>query len=87
MIILIVPNEEKEGWHYLVIKKLLILVTNNIYCLHYLHSFRIENELKSHESVSKNKHFCGILLANELKSHKRVCKNKHCLRNSIGFPK
>ena len=24
--ILIIPNEEKEGWHYLVIKKLLALL-------------------------------------------------------------
>ena len=34
----------------------------NFYCLHCLHSFRVENELKSHEKVCKNKYFCGISL-------------------------
>ena len=32
------------------------------YSLNCLHSFRAENKLKSLEKVSKNKHFCGIVM-------------------------
>ena len=28
----------------------------------YLHSFRTENKLKSHEKICKNKDFCGIVM-------------------------
>ena len=67
-----IPNEEKEGWHYLTVKKLSALprgITSkddgDFYCLNCLHSFRAENKLKSHEKVCKNKDFCGIALASE----------------------
>ena len=30
-----------------------------------IHSFRIENKLKSHEKVCKNKDFCGIVMPSE----------------------
>ena len=37
----------------------------DFYCLNYLHSFRTENKLKSHEKVCKNKDFCGIVMTSE----------------------
>ena len=53
-----IPNEEKEGWHYLAVKKLSALLheitskyKGNFYCLNCLCSFRTENKLKSHESM------------------------------------
>ena len=33
--------------------------------MNYLHSFRTENELKSHEKVCKNKDFCEIVMPSE----------------------
>ena len=53
-----IPNEEKEGWHYLEVKKLSILLRKitskyhgDFYCLNCLHSFRTENKLKCHEKI------------------------------------
>ena len=49
-----VPNEEKERSHYLVVKKLSALLyritskKGDFYCLNCLNSFRTENKLKSH---------------------------------------
>ena len=68
-----IPNEEKEGCHYLALKKLstLLRVITSIhhakfyFYLNYLHSFKAENELKSHEKVSKNNFFCGIVMPSE----------------------
>ena len=64
-----IPNGEKEGWHYLAVKKLSALLRwitskhdGDFYCLNYLHSFRTENKLKSHEKLFKNKNFCGIVM-------------------------
>ena len=37
----------------------------DFYCLNCLHSFRTENELKSHEKVCKNKKFSGIVMLSE----------------------
>ena len=65
IILLMIPNEEKEGWHYLAVKILPALLHRIIYCLNCLHSFRTENKLKSHEKVCKNKHFCGIAMPSE----------------------
>ena len=70
IILLIIPNEEKEGlWHYLAVKKLSTLLrgitskqNGDLYCLNCLHSFRTENKLKSHEKVCKNKDFGGIVM-------------------------
>ena len=58
-----IPNEEKEGWHYLAVKKLLLRgITlkhhGDFYCLYCLHSFR-------KEKVHKNKDFCGIVMPSE----------------------
>ena len=36
------------------------------YCLNYLHSFRTENKLKSHEKAcKKSKDFCGFVMRSE----------------------
>ena len=37
----------------------------DFYCLNCLHSFRIENKLKSREKICKNKDFCGIVTPSE----------------------
>ena len=72
MILLMIPNEEKEGWHYLAVKKLSALlhgITSNhkgdFYCLNCLHSFRSKNKFKFHEKVCKNKDFCGSVMSSE----------------------
>ena len=48
-----IPNEEKEGWHYLAVKKLSALLhritlknKDDFYCLNCLYSFRTENKIK-----------------------------------------
>ena len=72
VILLIILNEEKEGWHYLAGKKLSALLhgiiskhKGDFYCLNCLHYFRTENKLKSHEKLSKSKDFCGIVMPSE----------------------
>ena len=56
-----IPNDEKEGWHYLAGKKLstlLKVITSKHhvdFCLSCLHSFRAKSKRKSHEKVCKNK--------------------------------
>ena len=68
-ILLIIPNEEKEGWHYLAVKKLSVLLRGitskhhgDLLCLNCIHSFRTENKVKFHEKVCKNKDFYGIVI-------------------------
>ena len=73
IILLMIPNKEKEGrWHYFAVKKLSTLLhgitskhKGDFYCLNCLHSFRTENKFKSQEKVCKNKDFCGIVLPPE----------------------
>ena len=72
IIVLMIPNEEKEGWHYLAVQKLSALLhgitskhRGDFYCLNCLHSFRTKNKLKSHEKVCENKDFCGIVTLSE----------------------
>ena len=75
-----IPNEENEGheaksegqWHYLAVIKLSTLLRGTTskhhsdFCsLNCLHSFRTQNELKSHEKACKNKDFCGIVFPSE----------------------
>ena len=60
IILLMIPNEENEGWHYLAVKKLRGIISKydgDFCCFSYLHSFRTENKLKSHEKVCKNNFF------------------------------
>ena len=72
VILLTISNEEKKGWHYLVVKKLSTLLRgisskhhSCFYCLNCLHCFRIGNKRKSHEKVCKNKVFCRNVIASE----------------------
>ena len=67
-----IPNEEKEGCHYLPVNKLSTLLhgitlkhKGDFYCLNFLHYFRTENKLESQEKVCKNKDFCGTVLPSE----------------------
>ena len=67
-----IPNKEKEGCSYLAGKETISIITwNNVLifgdfcCLNFLHSFRIENKLKSHEKVCKNKDSCRIVMPSE----------------------
>ena len=60
-----IPSEEKDGWHYLVVKKLPILLrvitskyNGDFYCLNCFHSFRTENKLKSYEKYVK---YCNVI--------------------------
>ena len=75
IILLMIPNEEKEGWHYFAVKKsytLLRGVTSkhdgNFYCFNCHHSFRTKNKLKSHKKVCKNKDFCRIVMPSKKNS-------------------
>ena len=65
-------NEEKEGCHYLPVKKISALLPEIIlkhkgdfYCLNFLHSVRTENKLRYHQKVCKNKDFRGIVIPSE----------------------
>ena len=64
IILLMIPNKEKEGCHYLAVKKIFTLLreitskhNGDFYCFNCLHTFRTENKLKSHEKLCKNKVF------------------------------
>ena len=69
-----IPNEEneKEGWHHLAVKKLSALLcrktsnhNGNFCCLNCLHSFKMENKLKSHEKTFKEKGFSSTEMPSE----------------------
>ena len=58
ILLIMIPNEEKEGWYYIAVKKvqkIYIIKSNGIknrgdfYCLSCLHSFKTGSTLKSHE--------------------------------------
>ena len=64
IILLMIPNKEKEGCHYLAVKKIFTLLrgitskhNGDFYCFNCLQTFRTENKLKSHEKLCKNKVF------------------------------
>ena len=71
IILLMIPNEEKEGWYFLAVKTksaLLRGITSKhggFYCLKCFHYFRKEKKLKAHEEARKKKDFCGIVLPSE----------------------
>ena len=73
MILLMITNEEKEGWHDLTIKKpstSLRRITSkrhgDFYYLNCLNFFRTEKKFKSHKKICKNKDFCGIVMLSEI---------------------
>ena len=66
IIVLTIPNEEKEGWHYLAVTKLLPLFRGIMSkyhvvfcCLNCVHNFATKNKLESPEKVCKKKDFCA----------------------------
>ena len=68
-LLLIIPNEEKEGWHYHAVKKLSALLTritskhdDKYHCLDCCPSSKTKRNLKYHENAHKSKVFCGILM-------------------------
>ena len=67
-----IPNEEREGWHYFAVKRFSTLLRGIIsknhgdfYCMNCVHSFKTKNKVKSQEKVWKNKEFCGIAMPSE----------------------
>ena len=68
---LLIPNEEKEGWYYLPVKKNNCTTKkNNLKTWCWLlpldsQPFRKENKLNSHEKLGKNKDFCEIAMPSE----------------------
>ena len=74
IILLMIPKEEKEGWHYLAVKKLSTLLRGikskhhgDFYCLICLHSIRTEKVCKKYVNgkACKNKDFCGFVMSSE----------------------
>ena len=69
IILVMIPNEENEGWHYLAVKRTVYIGAlkyhGNFFYLNCLYSFRTENKLKFHEKVCINKYFCGIVISSE----------------------
>ena len=62
IILLTIPNEEKEGYIQSCSKKAIYIINRNeiktscnFYCLNCLHRFRTQNKRKSHEKVCKIK--------------------------------
>ena len=68
-----IPNQEKEDWHYLAVKNLSALLhgvtskhKGDFHSLNCLNSFRTENKLTSFEKVCKNKDFYGMVMPSEI---------------------
>ena len=65
IVLLMITKKEKEGWHYLAVKKLYPILHGitskhmDDFCLNCLHYLRRENEKK----VCKNKDLCGIAMS------------------------
>ena len=72
IIILAIPNIEKENWYYLAVKNLSAFLRGinskhdgDFYSLNYLQFFRTENKLKFQKKVCKNKDFCGTVRSSQ----------------------
>ena len=60
---LIISNREKK---LSALLRGITSKTNGIfYCMNYLHSFRTNNELESHQKVCVNKDFCNVIMSSE----------------------
>ena len=75
-----------KKWHYFWQKKLFALLRETSWkhdddycCVNCLHSFRIENKLKSHENICKNHGYCYIKMSEK---DKNILKYNH-VENSI----
>ena len=71
-ILLIIPNEEKEGSHFLAVKKISVLLhrktskhKRDFYCLNCLHSFRTENSKKTQKNSNLMKKYVKIKISVE----------------------
>ena len=60
VILLVIPNVEKEGWHYLAVNELSALLhgitlkyKSDVYCFSCLHSFRTEEKINSNKKTCK----------------------------------
>ena len=76
IILLMIPNEEKEGWHHLAVENISALLhrktsknKNDFYCLNCLHSSRTENNL------NLMKKYIKINISVELQYQKKRKKN------------
>ena len=97
IILLMIPKEEKQGWHYLLVKTLSTLprgitskIVTNFYYLNCLRSFRRENKLKCHEKVCKNKDFCWITLPTQkdnIFKFNKCIKSDKILYTIYAYPK
>ena len=63
---------DKEGWHYLAVKKFspfLRGITSkrhgDFYCLNYHHSFATQSKRKSHKKVCRKKDFCNVVMSSK----------------------
>ena len=79
VILLIITDGKK--WHYLAVKSLSALlrgVTSNhngdFYCLNCFHSYRTENQLKKHEKVCNDHHYCYVEMPDEFN---KILKYNH----------
>ena len=90
IILLMISNKEKEGLHYLAVKKLSTLLRRTtskhheyFHCLNCFHSFRTWNKFKSHEKVCKNKDFCGTVMPRQ--KNKILKFNQHMKSDKMPY--
>ena len=75
-------RKKNEQWRYLAVKKLSALLhgiaskhKGDFYCLNCLHSFRAENNLKSHGKICNYKDFCGSMKIDKLLEFNQYMKS------------
>ena len=66
IILLMIPNEEKEGWNHLAVTKLSTLLRIVTYGDFYCLNIKYGNKLKSHKKVCRNNDFFGIVIPSEM---------------------
>ena len=85
IILLMIPNEEKEGWHYLLVKNLSTLLRritskhhSNFYCFIF---FPLEEKINlnlTKKYVKIKMEFCGIVMPSE---KDKILELKQCLKS------